>query len=48
VKFVRALIAAAVALGAAVAVQMATSSGASASIHPPTTDCGNCWEDVHE
>jgi hypothetical protein len=47
VKFVRALIAAAVALGAAVAVQMATSSGASASIHHPT-DCGACWEDVHE
>ena len=46
-KFVRALIAAAVALGAAVAVQMATSSGASASVHY-TTDCGNCWEHVHE
>jgi hypothetical protein len=46
VKLVRALIAAAVALSAAVAVQMATSSGASASVHP--NDCGNCWLIVHE
>jgi hypothetical protein len=41
VKLVRALIAAAVALGAAVAVQMATSDGAGAVTHP--NDCGACW-----
>jgi len=44
VKFVRVLIAAAAALTAAVAVQLATSSGASATVH--TTDCGACWEIV--
>jgi len=47
VKLVRALIAAAVALVAAVAVQMAGSSGASATpIH--INDCGACWQIVHE
>ena len=44
-KLVRALIAAAVALVAAVAVQMAGSSGASAApIH--LNDCGACWQIV--
>lgn len=43
-KLVRALIAASVALVAAVAVQMAGSSGASAATsHLTTNDCGNCW-----
>ncbi len=42
VKLARALIAAAVALGAAVAVQMATTSGASAQVRHPDA-CGNCW-----
>jgi hypothetical protein len=42
VKLVRALIAAAVALGAAVAIQMATSSDASALV-PRHDMCGNCW-----
>jgi Spy/CpxP family protein refolding chaperone len=46
VKLIRALIAAAVALGAAVAVQMATSSDASALV-PRHHMCGNCWY-VHE
>jgi hypothetical protein len=47
VKVVRTLIAAAVALAAAVAVQMAGSSGASAApIH--VTDCGACWQIVRE
>lgn len=41
-KLVRALIAAAVALGTAVAIQMATSSDASASV-PKHDLCGNCW-----
>lgn len=41
-KLARALIAAAVALGAAVAVQMATTSGASAQVRHPDA-CGNCW-----
>lgn len=41
-KLVRALIAAAVALGAAVAVQLATSSDATASV-PQTDLCGACW-----
>jgi hypothetical protein len=45
VKLVRALIAAAMALVAAVAVQMAGSSGASAAtVH--STDCGACWQIV--
>jgi anti-sigma factor RsiW len=46
VKIVRALIAVAVALGAAVAVQMATSSQASAVPH--TDACIACWNDTHE
>jgi hypothetical protein len=46
VKLLRALIAAVLALVAAIAVQMATSSGASASIHH--FDCGACWQDTHE
>jgi hypothetical protein len=41
VKLVRALIATAVALVAAVAVQTAGASSASASVTP--NDCGNCW-----
>ena len=49
-KFVRVLIAAAAALTAAVAVQLATSSGASATdlhtVH--TSDCGACWQIVTE
>lgn len=45
-KLIRALLAAALALGAAIAVQMATSSGASASID--RHDCIHCWEIVHE
>ena len=48
-KLVRALIAAIIALVAAVALQMAGSSGASATtpgLH--TTDCGTCWQIVHE
>jgi hypothetical protein len=50
VKLVRALIAAAAALVAAVALQMAGSSGASATTVPVnhTTDCGTCWQIVHE
>jgi hypothetical protein len=50
VKLVRALVAAAVALVAAVALQMAGSSGASATTIPVkyTTDCGTCWQIVHE
>jgi hypothetical protein len=47
VKLVRALIAAAVALGAAVAVQLATSSGASASVFHHDA-CTTCWSVVHE
>ena len=44
-KLIRTLVAATVALLAAVAVQMATSSGASAAdLH--TTDCGACWQIV--
>jgi hypothetical protein len=44
VKLVRILIAAAAALTAAVAVQMASSSGASATTpHFSTNDCGACW-----
>jgi hypothetical protein len=44
VKFVRVLIAAAAALTAAVAVQMATSSGASATeVQTVHTDCTACW-----
>ena len=46
-KLVRALIAAAVALAAAVAVQMATTSGASALV-PHLDACGHCWEIIHE
>jgi hypothetical protein len=47
VKLVRTLIAAAVAVAAAVMVQMAGSSGASAApVH--VTDCGACWQIVHE
>ena len=46
-KLARALIAAAAALGAAVAVQMATTSGASALV-PRTTDCGACWQIISE
>jgi hypothetical protein len=43
VKLVRALVTAAVALGAAVVIQMTTSSPATA--HQPHTDlCGNCWD----
>lgn len=46
-RFVRTLIAAAVAVAATVAVQMAGSSGASATpIH--VTDCGACWQIVQE
>ncbi len=41
-KLVRALIAAAVALGATVAIQLATSSDASALV-PHHDLCGNCW-----
>jgi hypothetical protein len=41
VKIVRAAIAAALALVAAGAIQMATSSGASAAVLPD--DCGACW-----
>jgi hypothetical protein len=49
VKLVRATIAAALALGAAFAIQLATQSGASASVHPPLhTDCGNCWGAAEE
>ena len=40
-KLVRALIAAAFALVAAGAIQVATAPGASASVHPD--DCTNCW-----
>jgi hypothetical protein len=47
VKLVRALIAAAVALGAAVAVQMATSDGAGA-LTPHPNDCGACWLNTTE
>jgi hypothetical protein len=47
VKFVRAFVAAAVALGAAVAVQMATTSGASAQV-PHPTDCSACWQIIDE
>lgn len=44
-KLARALIATAVALVAAVAVQMASSSGASAApLH--VNDCGACWQIV--
>jgi hypothetical protein len=44
VKLVRVLIAAVAALAAAVAVQLTTSSGASATqVHPVTTDCTACW-----
>ena len=46
-KLVRALIAAAAALVAAVALQTAGSSGASAApVH--VSDCGTCWQIVHE
>jgi hypothetical protein len=49
VKLVRALIAAAVAVGAAVAIQAATSSGASATVPDPQPNaCGNCWWIVTE
>jgi hypothetical protein len=50
VKLVRTLIAAAVALAAAIALQLAGSSGASATTVPVkhTTDCGTCWQIVHE
>jgi hypothetical protein len=41
VKLVRALIAAALALVAAGAIQVATAPGASASVD--STDCTNCW-----
>jgi hypothetical protein len=41
VKFVRALLAAAVAVGAAAAVQVATSTPASA--HQDQAACGACW-----
>ena len=49
-KLLRASIAAALALGAAVAIQLATQSGASASVQPPlrTDACGNCWAVVEE
>ena len=49
-KIIRVLIAAAAALTATVAVQMATSSGASAAeLHAVnTTDCTNCWFIVSE
>ncbi len=49
-KLIRALIAAAVALIAAVALQMAGSSGASATTNPVmhTNDCGTCWQIVNE
>lgn len=40
-KFVRALLAAAVALGAAAAVQVATATPASAQ--QDTAICGGCW-----
>ena len=46
-KLARALIAAAVALGTAVAIQMATTSDASASV-PRHHMCGNCWAIIHE
>jgi hypothetical protein len=46
VKLVRALIAAAVAIGAAVVVQMATSSGADASVNHQM--CTSCWTVVQE
>jgi hypothetical protein len=42
VKFVRALLAAAVAFGAAAAVQVATSSPASAEVQAGSV-CGGCW-----
>lgn len=46
-KFVRTLITAAVAVTATVAIQMAGSSGASATpIH--VNDCGACWQIVQE
>ena len=41
-KFVRALLAAAVAFGAAAAVQVATSSPASAEVQAGSV-CGGCW-----
>jgi hypothetical protein len=45
VKFLRVLIAATAALTAAIAVQMATSSGASATDLPSrhVADCLSCW-----
>lgn len=43
-KLVRALIAAIAVLTAAIAVQLATSAGASATNLPgPVTDCTACW-----
>jgi hypothetical protein len=45
VKLLRAVLAAALALAAAVGVQAATSSGASAA---PDTDCVNCWSTIGE
>ena len=42
-KLVRALIAAAIAIGAAATIQMATSSPASAS-QPHVELCAHCWE----
>jgi Spy/CpxP family protein refolding chaperone len=47
VKLVRAFVAAAVALGAAVAIQMATTSDASAMI-PKHHMCGYCWGVITE
>ena len=49
-KLVRALVAAAAALTAAVALQIAGSSGASATTIPVmhTSDCGTCWQIVQE
>jgi Spy/CpxP family protein refolding chaperone len=47
VKFVRAFVASAVALGAAVAIQMATTSDASA-LTPKHHMCGICWGVITE
>jgi hypothetical protein len=47
VKLVRALVAAAVALGTAVAIQMATTSDASA-LTPRHYMCGICWGVINE
>jgi hypothetical protein len=47
VKLIRAVIAAAIALGAAVAIQMATTSDASALV-PRHHMCGYCWGVINE